>query len=401
MIEEKSPTRSPRRLCMLLHGPFPPDPRVARQVRVAVENGWQVEVIAMRQPGQARKEMVDGALVRRLPLAHRWGTNAVRVVGEYAGFTALACVVLAGLLTRRRYDVVQVHNPPDFLIAAAVLPKLLGSRVILDIHDLSSDMFSMRFGGRPGAGVADRVLRFVERTATRVANAVITVHEPYRRELVARGVPADKVTVVMNSVDEQLLSELGERGRGSGLLIVYPGMVTPPYGVHLLVEALAQIADEVPDARLEIYGDGDSLPQIRALAERLDVADRVELSRRFLPQREVIARIASASVGVIPNLPTPLNRFALSTKLFEFVALGVPVVAAGLPTMREYFSDRELLFFEAGDAAALAAALLEVARDPQAAERRALAARRRYDAYRWPIYGRRYLELLSPTAWPT
>ena len=386
---------------MLLHGPFPPDPRVARQVRVAVENGWRVEVIALRQPGQAARELVDGALVRRLPIAHRWGTNAARVLGEYAGFTALACVVLAGLSVRRRYDVVQVHNPPDFLIAAAVLPRLLGSRVILDIHDLSSDMFSMRFGGHPGAQFADRVLRFIERNATRVANAVITVHEPYRRELVSRGVPADKVTVVMNSVDERLLAQVAERRPLDGFRIVYPGMVTPPYGVHLLVEALGQIAPEVPDARLEIYGDGDSVPHIRVLAERLNVADRVKLSRGFLPQPEVIARIASASVGVIPNLPTPLNRFALSTKLFEFVALGVPVVAAGLATIREHFSDGEVLFFEPGDATALAAALLEIARDPEAAARRAQAARRRYDAYRWPTYGRRYLELLGPTVWPS
>ena len=385
---------STRRLCMILHGPFPPDPRVAREIRVAIESGWQVDVIATRQPGQASKELVEGALVRRLPLAHRWGMGVLRAVGEYVGFTVLACVVVAALSARRRYDVVQVHNPPDFLVVAAVLPKLLGSRLILDIHDLSPDMFSMRFGGRRGANAADRVLRLAERAATGFADAVLTVHEPYRRELVARGVRPEKVTVVMNSVDERLLPVGGVTSQATGFRIVYPGMITPPYGVHLLVEALAQITEEVPEARLEIYGDGDSLPDIRALADDLGVSARVELSGRFLPQERILERIRSASVGVIPNLPTPLNRFALSTKLFEFVALGLPVVAAGLPTMREHFSDDEVLFFEPGDSSALAAALLEVATSRDAADMRAQAALQRYGTYRWPIYARRYLGIL-------
>ena len=81
------------------------------------------------------------------------------------------------------------------------------------------------------------------------------------------------------------------------------------------------------------------------------------LSGGFLSQEEVLSRVRSASVGVIPNLPTPLNRFALSTKLFEYVALGVPVVAADLPTIREHFSDEEVLFFRRRRRRSLASAL--------------------------------------------
>ena len=150
---------------------------------------------------------------------------------------------------------------------------------------------------------------------------------------------------------------------------MYEGTVTPPYGVHLLVEAMAKIKGEVPSAHLEIYGDGDSVPEIRSLIETLGVADHVLLSGRFIPHAEVLERVRSAAVGVIPNLPTPLNRFALSTKLFEYVALGVPVVSADLPTIREHFSDEEVLFFKAGDADALSAALLETWREPAAAAR--------------------------------
>ena len=246
---------------MIVHGPFPPDPRVARAAAVAVEQGWEVDVLAMRQPGQPANELIAGARVTRLPIAHRWGGGACQVVREYLGFTFLASVRAALLAADRRYDVVHVNNPPDFLVLSAFVPKLLGARVIFDVHDLTPDMFAMRFGGRRGARLADRVLRLVERAATGFADAVITVHEPYRRELVSRGVAPR---------EDRRRHEHGRRAAASppprassctdGFRVVYHGTITPHYGVNLLVEAVARVVDEAEDIRLEIYGDGDALP---------------------------------------------------------------------------------------------------------------------------------------------
>ena len=73
------------------------------------------------------------------------------VAREYLGFTFLASFRAALLAVDRRYDVVHVNNPPDFLIVSAFVPKLLGARVIFDVHDLAPDMFAMRFGRRPAA----------------------------------------------------------------------------------------------------------------------------------------------------------------------------------------------------------------------------------------------------------
>jgi glycosyltransferase involved in cell wall biosynthesis len=379
---------------MVLHGAYPVDPRVAREARVALEHGFEVDVIAMRDRGQPRRETVDGSRVVRLPIAHRRGVGPIVILLEYAGFTLLASLRLAWLFLRRRYDVVQVHNPPDFLILAAVVPKLLGARIVLDVHDFSSDMFEMRLGQRRGAAAAQRILRAIERGAARLADAVLTVHEPYRRELVRRGVPARKVTVVMNSLDETLLPARRAVANGGPFRVVYHGTVAPHYGVELLVEAAAEAARQIADLRLEIYGSGDLLSTVRSRAEELGIGDRLT-APGVLPQREVLERIVGASAGVVPNRPMLLNRFALSSKLFEYVALGVPAVVADLPTLREHFSPGEVSFFRAGDPAALAEALVGMARDPGAADVQAKAALRRYDGYRWPLSAARYLEAVT------
>ena len=292
-----------RRLCVIVHSDFPFDPRVLRSVRVALDEGWEVDVLATRQPGERAREVVEGASVTRLPIAHRRGAGLLGVAAEYLGFTLLAAAQASLLAVRRRYSAVHVHNPPDFLIIAATVPKLLGASVIFDVHDLSDDMFAMRFDNRRGAWLFDRILRLVESGATWFSDFVITVHEPYRRELASRGVPSEKTTVVMNTVDERLLpSARLEPGDGS-FRVVYHGTVTPPYGVSLLVEAVAGMVDHAPDVRLDVFGDGDAVPEVGVLVDRLGIAGRVHLSGRYLPPVEVLQRVQLASVGVIPNLP--------------------------------------------------------------------------------------------------
>lgn len=380
-----------------MHGPFPiKAPRTVREAAALVGSGWEVDVIATRRHGERSRETINGVNVIRLPLVHKRGVGLAQFFWEYFAFASLATALTAWRQLRRRYRVVQVKGPPDFLIVAAAVPKALGAKVVLDVHDLSSDMFSMRFEGRQWARAAESALRLVERVACSFAHAVVTVHEPYRQELARRSVPARKVTVVMNSVDERLLPREPLDPTPAAFRIVYHGTVTPHYGVELMVDAFAHVREHVPDARLEIYGEGDQLPRVIARAAEIGVGDAVCSSDGYLPHEDVLAKVAGASVGVVPNLPVKLNRFALSTKLMEYVALRVPVVIADLPTLRAHFSEREACFFRAGDAAALAAALRSVAEDPDAAATRAEAARRRYDRdYRWPTSAERYIRVIG------
>ena len=377
---------------MVVHGPYP-ESRVAREAAAALDAGYEVDVIATRRRGEAAHEIVDGATVTRLPVAHVQGAGMARMLGEYVAFTALAAGVVGARAISRSYDVVHVHAPPDFLIVSALVPRLFGSRVILDIHDRSPDMFSMRFPGRLGEH-ARTVLQLVERLAAACADVVLTVHDPYVREIVALGTPAEKTVVVMNSLDEQLLPAPKPPVQRP-FHIVYHGTLTPHYGVHLLLDAVARVIERGLDARVEIIGEGDALPDLQARVAALGLSDRVVIDGRFLPHRTVLERVNGASVGVVPNLPIPLNRFALSSKLFEYVVLGVPVVAAALPTLQEYFSAEEVRFFEPGSAGSLADALVAVNQDPHAASLRAERARRRYASYRWDVNRQRYVGILD------
>ncbi|HVM18166.1 MAG TPA: glycosyltransferase family 4 protein [Gaiellaceae bacterium] len=383
------------RLCMVVHAYYPlAEPRVERQARAARNAGHDVTVIALRASGDRGRDIVDGVEVRRLPVRHVRGARLPRLALEYLAFTMLALLEIIRVQVCGRIDTVQVHAPPDFLVIAGLPAKLRGARLLLDVHDLSPHIFGARFRN----GIVRRALERVERWACGIADAVVTVHDPYRDELVARGVPAQKVHRVMNAVDPAVLRAAAARREtetSDGFTLAYHGTVNRWYGVDLVVLAVARLQRELPDVRATIVGEGDAVSEVRALAEQLGVADRVAITGRYLPIEQALAEVAIAQCGVIPNRPSELNRFALSSKLFEYVELGIPVVVARLETLARHFGSDEVTFFNPGDADSLADAVRWIVEHPEETRTRVARARRRAREYAWEREAERYLRLLE------
>lgn len=385
---------------MVVHSHYPVgEPRGAREARAAVEAGYDVHMICLGAKREPMAETVDEIGIFRVPIVHTRGVQGLGLLSEYVGFALLASLEVLKLHRRFPIDVVYVHAPPDFLIAAALVPRLLGCGVVLDIHDLSTDMFEARFGKRRFARFAERLLRAVELFACRVADQIVTVHRQYREELVRHGVDDAKISIVMNTPDEQALEAARAAAREpqppDTFTVAYHGTVNRWYGVDLVVEAMAQLDGRIPGLHGIVLGEGDALAAAERLARERGLNGRIEFSRRYLPQEEALRRVASASCGVIPNRASRLNRFALSSKLLEYVTLGVPVVVSRLETLEAHFAPNEVTFFEPGDPRALADAISWVAQNPGEAREKAARAHRRAEEYSWPVNRTRLLTALA------
>lgn len=385
---------------MLVHAPYPlAETRVEREAHAAQVDGWEVDVVALTDPGEPPEETgADGIRIIRLPQSRTRSGSIRTLADEYLGFTVRAAITVLRLHRKRRYSVIQVHNPPDFLIAAGLIPRLMGAKIILDIHDFAPELFALRFGTRSWGSVATKALALVERAALRLADGVVTVHEPYKRALTARGVPVSKITVALNAPEDDVLPPPSRRRRENGFRVVYHGTLTEHYGIATLLDAVSDLRDDITGLTVEIYGQGDALEGLRRQAAALGLDDIVTFSDGFIDNRLVLEHVAGADAGVVANLPIPRNHTALPTKLFEYAALGVPVVSSRLDAVVEYFSDEEVRYFEGGDARSLAAALRSIAHDPDGARAQAERAHRRYEAYRWSRSSAGYLALLRSLA---
>ncbi len=394
-----------RQLVLITHARYPiGEPRAERAAKAARDAGYRVQVIALREPGEPLREVVDDVEVRRLRIRHVRRASALRMAFEYISFTLLATAATIALRRRQPVHVIEVHAPPPFLILAGLIPRILGAKLLLDIRDLSPHLWDARFGRSWAFALIQRALWMSERMACAIADRVITVHEPYRQELAQHGVCEEAIAVVMNAPDDLLLGDVRkfkpDRGGSDAFTVVYHGTITSWYGVDLLVRAIATLSERVPAAGALIIGEGDGLPGVKELARELGVAERISFSGRYLPIREALASVAAADCGVIPNTASVLNQFILPNKLFEYVALGIPVVAGHLDTVAAHFNDDEVTFFAPGDTGSLALAIRWVAEHRAEARTKACRARERADAYRWAEQRAHYIDVVDQCLQP-
>jgi glycosyltransferase involved in cell wall biosynthesis len=353
-------------------------------------------VIALRRPHQPARESINGVRVYRLPIEHRRGT-LLRYLWEYGAFFVLSLLTVAILHARKGFRVVEVDNMPDVLVFSALIPKLTGAKVILGIFDNMPELLMLvrRVGPRHPLVIA---LAWLERLSTRFADRVVVTQELARQLAMRRGVPSEKVTVVLNGPDEAIFDPgLRERtGQCDDFTIATHGLILERFGIQTLLDALPTVAATVPGVRVEIYGDGEYRAALEARAARNGVAERVHF-HGWLPLEQIPARVCNADVGFVGML----CDLMLSNKLMEYVALGVPVALSRWPTYEHYFADDAVRYFQPGDVGELAAALLDIWRDPEAARARAERAAALYLDYRWAVQREIYLGLYADLVpWP-
>lgn len=394
MSESRAGARS-ERICIVRQGYYPADPRVRREAQALLDYGWAVDVICLRREGERARERAGGVDIHRLPVQHRRASIA-RYLFEYSVFPMLAAIRLARLHLRRRYDIVQVNTMPDHLVFAAALPKLLGARVVLDMHEAMPELYASKFGASPRAV---RFIEAVERASARVADRVIVVSGPHRAAIAEHGVPADKLTVVMNSPDERIFKRPDEqRARAPGCVLIEHGTLVERYGFDVAIRAMGILRSRLPQARLVIIGDGEHGPALRTLAADLGLLDRVEfLGRR--PLDEIPGHLARAHIGVVSNEIDAFTDLVVPTKLLEFAAIGLPAVAARTRAVEAYFDESSVQFFAPGDPADLARAVLELASNDARARSLAASAQRTFLAsHSWTNMKQVYGELLESVA---
>jgi glycosyltransferase involved in cell wall biosynthesis len=384
------------RHCMVVDNHYP-DIRVEREANALIERGHRVDIICLRTPGTSRVERIGRLTIYRLPVSRRRGASAVTQLWEYTAFLAWATAMVTLRHLKARYDVVQVHNVPDFLVFSAGFAKATGAAVLLDLHDLMPEFFASRFGGDLRGPLA-RLVLLQERAAIGFADAVVTVTDLWRDALVARGVPAHKAHVVMNVPDERRFPIREPLTRSDGpVTVVYHGTLTRRYGLDILLTAFADARARHP-MRLLIHGRGEFADDARRLANDLGLGDAVTFSNALLTTDELAALIGQGDIGVVPNRNDILTDGILPTKLMEYAALGIPGIVSRSTAVASYFTDDMVRFVEPGNSDDLADALVELAAHPE--ERAALArnAQRFSREHRWSDQAAAYVDLVERLA---
>lgn len=399
-MNNSSKQTSHKQHCMVVHAYYPVgETRVEREARALLDHGYQVDIICLRNKGEPACENVDGANVFRLPVSRHKQSGPVVQLFEYMAFLVLAAFKLAALHRDRRYNVVQLHNLPDWLVFAGLAPKLTGARLILDLHDLMPEFYSARFNSSLASWPA-RLMAWQEQLSCRFADHVITVTEPWRQTLIRRGVPASKCSVVMNVADDRIFhrgapAAASHPAKNGGLKLIYHGNLTERYGIDLAIRAVALVQKQIPNIQLIVHGWGDYRQALVDLADEMSLGEHVQFSTRALATSELPDLIRSADVGVVPYRRDVFTDGILPTKLMEYTALGLPVIAAQTPAILAYFDPSMVQYFTADDPEDLARCILTLNSDRKRLAQLAQESDRFNQQYNWARISAEYVALVE------
>jgi PEP-CTERM/exosortase A-associated glycosyltransferase len=320
--------------------------------------------------------------------------------GVLMGLPGLREIDLMGELTHRLEQVVKrvkphllhAHSPVLNAIPALRVGRRLGIPVIYEVRAFWEDAAVDHGTSRP-QGLRYRLTRAIETYALRHADAVVTICEGLRGDIIGRGVPQAKITVVPNAVDcahfstgvqpdPALLQSLGLEG---AQVLAFIGSFYAYEGLQLLLHAFTRILREAPHARLLLVGGGYEEAELHKLAQTPELAGKVVFTGR-VPQEQIKRYYDLASVLVYPRLPMRLTDLVTPLKPLEAMAQGRLVLASDVGGHRELIRHGETgILFKSGDARDLTAKALDLIANPSGSARISRQARRFVEAERnWP-----------------
>ena len=380
-----------RRAAVLLFSYYPADPRPRRATEALAAQGVDIDLICLRDSDRDPAHETYGSIhVTRVRLKRQRG-GRLAYIGQYAAFILVSFFHLGWKSLRRRYDLVHVHNMPDVLVFSAIVPKLLGAKVILDLHDPMPELMQTIFK-LPEESFSVTILKRLERWSITFADLVLTVNLACKKIFSSRSCHARKIQVVINSPDDDVFrlqgvkacQVNGKNGNGSDpFVILYHGSLVHRNGFDLAVESLGKIRKTIPSVRLKVCGERNAFfeevmksAKQRGLDGNIDYLGPCNLN-------QIVEAIEDCNLGIIPNHRNIFTEINTPTRIFEYLALAKPVIAPKAPGIQDYFGENDLIFFELGDADDLARKIVFAYSHPEAVAETVKRGQQVYILHTW------------------
>jgi glycosyltransferase involved in cell wall biosynthesis len=251
---------------------------------------------------------------------------------------------------------------PDFLVFAAAVPKLLGSRIVLYLNEPMPELAETIYG----KSRVTRALGRIEQAALRFSDHAFTVTSQLKQRYVERGARPDRISVVLNGADPALrISDWSPPADlpKAGFTVICHGAVEDRYGQDTIVEATRLLRNELPDLRVVFTGRGSCVDELLERIRSLGLEDVVSFEG-WVSNDRLNDLLFSADAGIVAQKASPYSHLVHTNKMVDYWIFGLPVIASRLHAVNELYDDSVLEYFEPGDAADLARAIRRLHDNP-------------------------------------
>jgi glycosyltransferase involved in cell wall biosynthesis len=383
---------------MVVYSNYPKDSRVRREAEGLVKAGMSVDVISLKGDGELPNEQVNNVNTYRLNIKKKRGSK-LQYLWQWSFFLIAAFVKLSWLQIVKKYHIVHLHNMPDFLVFSAFLPKLIGAKLILDLHDPMPDLYKTKYS-ITGSHPIIKVLELLEILSIKFVDLVITPNIAFRNLFISRGCSPNKIHIVMNSPQESIFNRKFQNynqhvvPKQNDFTIMYHGYISEYNGLDIAIDAIVRVREEIPELVFHVYGSGNYLEKVKEQISNLNLRDIVKI-HGAVPIECIARAIQSINVGIISNKLTPFTNLNFPTRIFEYLIMGKPVIAPRTKGILDYFNEDSLFFFEPGNVDDLAKQIINLKSNGSKCQKIVKNGMEVYQQYRWELQQKHLSNLVA------
>lgn len=357
----KPQTGKTLRVCHIYYSRFIGDAILYREVKALKEYGFEIDVICLRTSAKEKicQTFEDYNLycIQSRPSQEK---KAIVYFSRLVLFFLKVTLLLGFFSIYKRYDIIHVTSPPDIMVFSTIIPKLFGSKIILDIHDIGPELF-MRKLDVSEASIIIKLIKYLEKVSCSYADHVITVTDIWKEKLVLRSVTESKCSVLLNVPDDDIFKMIPPRKikNPNNFILGYHGTIDEHFGIDTVLEAMPIILESIPKVKLHIYGDGRMKEIYEERTKKLGLCD-VVIFWGTVPFYELPQVLSNIDVGIVPTKRSVFADELLAMKSLEYISLGIPIVISRTKGHDFYYDDSMVKFFEAENSADLASSVIEL-----------------------------------------
>jgi glycosyltransferase involved in cell wall biosynthesis len=358
---------------MIAYAFYEGNSRIQQYATALAKRGDTVDVICLGKSEYRSVDSDQGVNIHGIQnrSLHEEGPGRFGYAWRVLLFLFRSAITLTRMHLKNRFDVIHVHSVPDFLVFAAVVPKISGASIILDIHDILPEFYATKFG-KENTSFGFKLLVLAEKMSIAFSDHVIIANPIWKERLLGRSVQPGKVTTIGNHPNPDIFFARPKERSDGKIAILYPGSLNWHQGLDIAVQAFAKVAHELPEAEFHIYGGGPERQNLETLVQQLGVRDRVKFNDS-IPTEDIVRVMSNADLAVVPKrAKSVFGTEAASTKILEFMSVGVPVLVSRTKIDSYYHTDATVTFYDGDDIDELAKAMVLLCRNPS--RRRELAA---------------------------
>ena len=384
-------------ICMVAMASYPGDPRIRRQAEALEREGYEVDILCRHSSSgiQPKVEKFGKVTAYRIMNAPRQ-ENMLKYLLISTIFLFIAFFKIQLLYLRRQYRIIQTHNLPDHLIFAGIVQKMLGVKLVLDIHDLTVELLNEKWSNKR---YIKHLVKFIEMISCKFADKVITVTQTCKERLISRGVQDGKITLVLNTPNDNIFKFQHNRKYekiSENAKLIYHGTIAERFGLHIAIDAMTFISKEIPGSKLYIYG-GYNTSYGKFLKEKIKILGLEEIINLngIITRDKIPNLLYNTDIGLVPYISNDYMNLALPTKAFEYISTGVPVVSSLLDDLSKTFSQDSICYVKENDPKQLAEMVIDLCLNPEKRKKHVENAYKEMELISGKVMAKRYVSLMD------